>query len=1153
MFIPRYYEDPAVLRIGTEPNRAYYVPASRRTDTLGERRVRSDRFTLLNGDWDFRFYDSIHDLDAEVSRAHAAHAPAFFEQGFEADPSAGFTTMPVPGAWQFHGFDRQQYTNINYPFPIDPPFVPQDNPCGVYLTDFAWHPDADAPRAFLNFEGVDSCLYLWVNGIFVGYSQVSHATAEFDVTEVLAEGSNTLAVLVLKWCDGSYLEDQDKFRWSGIFRDVYLLARPERAVRDYFVHTPVAWDGVQAASAEVRVDVSYYDDVSVPLTATLFDAEGGQVASAEVEAAGEASGVTALHIDAPHLWSAEDPYLYTLVLAAEHEVITQLVGVREVRTVLDSDGRHEVVEINRRRVKLHGVNRHDSDPETGPVISQAQIMTDLELMKRHNVNALRTSHYPNAPHFYDLYDLIGLYVCAEADLESHGAMMRFDPDASWSGGLVRWGEVLSDNPAWIEAHVDRVRRSVERDKNHAGIVMWSMGNECAYGCCFEEALKWTKAFDPSRLTHYEAARYVPETRLKDVAERTGDDIAPAGSQSAPAGVAGDDGRARATFDFTALDLHSRMYPPVEQIDEYFSEAGPKGDHSNGEDGTNVDGTIRPYVMCEYSHAMGNGPGDLEDYFTRIQANPGFVGGFVWEWCDHAIDRGTGPDGRRHYAYGGDSGEYPHDGNFCMDGLVYPDRTPHTGLDEFRNVFRPARLAGFERVPADGGSAPDLFVATLHNYLDVLPLGRVATLMWERYVDGKLDSYYLFDESDQASLDAIEAHGEGRVPLPGLSIPSDMDGRVTVVLRYLTRKPLVNPVDGGEVLPELFELGFDEIAVPTGDCRNRVALAERELAAGRAAGWMGDVFDAATIETAVARGSHPTPTVCERGASLIVEGEDFRYVIDMRTGLFESMQYRNRSMLDRPMELDVWRAPTDNDQYVKLDWLRGRYDHAGARAYDVRPLPVADEAAGAPVVIRVRMALVAPVVQPIARMTTLWTIHPSGAVELSMDVERDIRFPFLPRFGLRLFMPKSMERVTYCGLGPNESYADKCRASWHGVFEGTPATLFEPYLKPQENGNHHDCDWASVADDFSALTFLAGDGSPQEGLATFDFQALPYSAMQMTEKGHLHELEPEASTVVFIGRQSGIGSNSCGPELAQRYRLDDARFRLDLTLLPGERS
>ena len=1205
MFIPRYHEDPHTLHVGCEPNRAYYVPASRPMDTVGERRAASDRFTSLDGEWDFRYYPSLHDLDAEVTRAHDGRAPAFFDPGFVPDPADGFVTVPVPGTWQFQGFDGQQYTNINYPFPLDPPHVPEDNPCGVYLTEFDWHLDPETPRAYLDFEGVDSCYYVWVNGVFAGYSQVSHSTGEFDVTDLVEEGANTLAVLVLKWCDGSYLEDQDKFRWSGIFRDVYLLARPAHAVRDFLVRTDIAWgdgdgDAVpEATGADVSVDLCFLDDAPTPVTATLLDRDGTALASAACPSEGLPSAVgdrrdgyaesLVLHLDSPHLWSAEDPYLYTLVLETEREAITQPVGVREVRAVPGPDGRHEVMEVNRRPVTLHGVNRHDSDPRTGPVISQEQMLTDLTLMKRNNVNALRTSHYPNAPHFYDLYDMLGLYVCAEADIESHGAQMRIDPDASESGSLARWGEVFSDNPDWIEAHVDRVQRCVERDKNHASIVIWSMGNECAYGCCFEEALRWTKGFDPSRLTHYESARYVPLTRLEAQGAASAPDGAPeaapsggsaegpapqsgadapagtGGSLSAPGGVAGDDGRARATYDFSCLDLHSRMYPPVGQIDEYFSDGGPRGDHSNGEDGTKEDGTIRPYVLCEYSHAMGNGPGDLEEYAERFRSYPGLTGGFVWEWCDHAIDRGTAPDGRRIYAYGGDSGEYPHDGNFCMDGLVYPDRTPHSGLAEFRTVFRPARA----RDLGVNDGADGCCTVELCNMLDMLPLGEAVTPMWELYVDGRLDSYHLFDGDDCAELRGLAPHARCRIALPGLSLPEGIGGRVSVVLRYLTPRDVtvapgpLAPADarGIDVMPELFELGFDELAVPTPDARNRVTIAQHELAEGRAPAWVRDTlleddrttFDADAL-VAEATAPHPTPTAREEGCRLVVEGAGFRHVIDRRTGLLESMSFHDRPLFDRPMTIDVWRAPTDNDRYVSEQWRHARYDHAYARAYKVTVLPDeggAAEDAARPLVVRATMAVVAPVVQPIARMDTEWTFHPSGAVGLHMAVRRDLRFPFLPRFGVRMFLPESFRRVDYCGLGPEESYADKRRASWHGVFSGTPDTLFEPYLKPQENGNHHDCDWASLgADDGTRLTVLAGRGSVQDGLATFDFQALPYTAEEMTAAAHLHELTRAGATVVCVDAgQSGIGSNSCGPALDERYRLDAERFDLDVLFRP----
>ncbi|NMN00772.1 beta-galactosidase Bbg1 [Bifidobacterium sp. DSM 109958] len=1174
MFVPKYYESLEHLHVGTQPNRAYYVPASRPMDTSVSRRSQSDRFQLLSGpdagDWDFRYYASVHELDVQVRRAHAAHDPAFFDQGFTPDAADGFAAIPVPSVWQNHGFDRHQYTNIHYPFPVDPPHVPQDDPCGVYLTTFDYEPDPAAPRAFLDFEGVDSCFYAWVNGELVGYSQVSHSTSEFEVTDLLTPGENTLAVLVLKWCDGSYMEDQDKFRMSGIFRDVYLLRRPEHAVRDYFVHTAVSADHAQAA---LGVDFDFYGGDPVPVRVTLLDADGAEVARAEAQVVDaftdgertvEARDVApaellddptgtatafvtraqaTLDVPEPVLWNAERPYLYTLVLETPGEAITQPLGIREIAV------RDGVVLLNGSPIKIHGVNRHDSDPVTGPVIGEEQMLADLTLMKQHNVNGIRTSHYPNAPQYYDLFDRLGFYVIAEADNESHGMNMDYVP----GGGENRlgWNERIANNPAWTDATVDRARRCVETHKNHASIIMWSMGNECAYGCTFEAALAWTKAFDPARLTHYESARYVSP------------DDAP--------------------HDYSNLDTHSRMYPPVEQIDEYFEpgpDGTPRGDGGhggNGHDGRYEDGSgVKPYVLCEFCHAMGNGPGDLEDYFERIQRHPGVVGGFIWEWCDHAIDRGTAPDGRRIYAYGGDSGEYPHDGNFCMDGLVYPDRTPHTGLAEFKNVYRPARVVGGIAFSDDGhGSAS----VTLHNYLDFTTLGDAVTLMWELYVDGELDSYYLFGGDDAAQLD-IPPHGEGRVTLPGLDVPSDWNGRIAVVLRYLTPAPTA---DG--IKPELFELGFDEIAVPTADPANQFVRAKLALAEGRPADWMVDYVDDDEIADEL---RHREPVRASEGAdgtSVVVRGEGFRYVLDRRTGLFRGMVFDGHTLLTRPMELNVWRAPTDNDRNIRAAWEAAQYDRAYARAYDVtvetpgetgdgaretqtaqdapgtqgaptvtimrdgrlETIAAADAPGSGDVTIRVRMALLAPTVQPIARIDAAWTVHPDGTVALAMDVRRETAMPFLPRFGLRLFVPKALDRVRYCGIGPTESYVDKRRAGWHGVFEATPATLFEPYVRPQENGNHHDCDWARLAGDGVTLTAYTG----RDDGRGFDFQALPYTAEEMTAKGHNHELEPCAdATVVCIDHmQSGVGSNSCGPALIERYRLDDAAFTFRVALKP----
>ncbi|MEE0654525.1 MAG: glycoside hydrolase family 2 TIM barrel-domain containing protein [Bifidobacterium criceti] len=1130
MFVPRYYEDLTTLHVGCEPDRAYFVPASAPIDTTFDRRTDSDRFQLLNGDWSFRYYESIHDLDAEVSAALDAYDPVFTDVAF--DMGAEYTTVPVPSVWQMHGFDRNQYTNVRYPFPFDPPFVPADDPCAVYRTVFDYAPDARAPRAYLNFEGVDSCFYVWLNGAFIGYSQVSHATSEFDVTEGIEEGGNTLVVLVLKWCDGSYLEDQDKLRMSGIFRDVYLLTRPERMIRDYFVHTDIDFDDDGAAArAQVTVDLDggvrgLPDDVTV----AVLDADGATVAAAAA-AAVDVDGVdgtddstfhadarAVLMIDDVHPWNPEEPYCYRLAIVSDDEAVTSLLSVCEVRRALTGDGVHERVELNRRPITIHGMNRHDADPKTGYAVTPQQFRDDLLLMKQHNVNGVRTSHYPNAPHYYDLFETLGFLVVDEADIEAHGANDLYRAHTGVADTDARidqygWNAPIADNEDFAPAIVDRVRRCVERDKNHGCVLFWSLGNESAYGVGFERAARWIQRYDTSRLTHYESARYVEE-----------------------------DGHER--HDYDVIDVHSRMYPSIEEIDAYFSEDGPQGDGANGDDGTIAHpradgGHVKPYLMCEFCHAMGNGPGDLEDYFAAIERHEGLVGGYVWEWCDHAVDAGRTPQGRREYLYGGDFGDRPNDGNFCVDGMVAPDRTPHSGLDEFKNVFRPARVTG--HTIDDDGSVH----VTLKNHLDFLQLRDRATLMWELYVDGVMHAYRLCDDEATDAALAIAPGETGTVTLDGMPDLSTVDGRVTIVLRYLTKTAMWD-------MDPLFELGFDEIAIdiPGRDNTNQwVRRQHEEMLAGDE------------------RGS--AIRVSRTGTSIVLDGDGWRYVLDMRTGLFSQLGYHNRQLLVRPMEIGIWRAPTDNDMYIAHEWQRAMYDCATARAYDVLVRAVAASGIAQPedgaalamevaqddarlttnaVELRVSIGVVAPSVQQIAHVDTIWTVHADGSIVCTMDVARDTAFPFLPRFGIRMMLPASMKNVIYCGYGPNESYIDKHRASWHGMFEGTPSTLYEDEIKPQENGNHHDCDWASVGGGGVALLVLRGDGTVDA--RAFDFQALAYTAEEMTRATRDFELRAADATVVSVDYvQSGIGSNSCGPQLLPQYRLDDARFRFVVTLRP----
>ncbi len=1021
MIVPKYYEDLTVLHKNTLPNRAYYIPASAKAEGPLWEREGSDRFVLLSGKWRFRYFDSIYEVKEE-----------FYREGFDL---GGFDVVEVPGVWQNYGYDRHQYTNTHYPFPMDPPYVPHKNPCGEYVCSFVYKKDEKAPKAFLNFEGVDSCFYVWLNGVFTGYSQVSHSTSEFDVTDLLRDGENTLAVLVLKWCDGSYLEDQDKFRMSGIFRDVYLLKRPEEGIFDYFVKARPTSD---YKDGEVEITF-WYQNKFTATKVSLFDREGRLVAQGEAaQCQQSASGRVVLTLGNAHLWSAETPYLYTLVLETEGETITDYVGIREIHR----EG--SVLYINGVKVKFHGTNRHDSDPVTGFAISREQLCRDLRLMKEHNINAIRTSHYPNAPWAYQLYDSFGFYVIDEADNESHGTAEVYIPDADWETRARQWNEVIADNPEFTESTLDRTKRCVERDKNRPSVVIWSMGNECAYGCTFEEALKWTKGFDDTRLTHYEGARYISEKR---------------------------------EYDFSNIDLFSRMYPSLTEIHDYFKEDGAK-----------------PFIMCEFCHAMGNGPGDLEDYFQVIHQYEGACGGFIWEWCDHAIDLGKTIQGKKVYAYGGDHEEYPHDGNFCMDGLVYPDRRPHTGLLEFKNVYRPARVVGFDQEKKE---------MVIHNYMDFLNLKDFCLVHYQVSWDGKAAGQGMVEER---FLD-IPAHGERAVPVP-FEIPKK--GKCFLKVSYIQK------VAEG-VLPAGFLLGFEEIPVKTAENEDQKV---KELFAPR-----------------VAQGGF---TVKEDDHSIRVSTPGFSYTYDKLTGLFEEMSYQNRTLLEQPMEYNIWRAPTDNDRRIKEEWMLAQYDRTVARAYQTRFKATEEKVA-----IETELSIAAVYIQRILDIKARWTIFGDGSIEASFDVKKNPVFPYLPRFGLRLFLPKVFSRATYCGIGPVESYVDKKWAGYHGVFDEDVRAMHEDYIKPQENGSHHDCDYVTLYGEHTALTAV--------GKETFAFNVSVYTQEELTEKPHNYQLVPSPWTVLCLDyRQSGIGSASCGPELIKKYRLDDEEFCFRIRLIPESR-
>ena len=994
----REWQDPAVNEINRLPMRSSFA--------AGER-------LSLDGVWKFHWVRNASERPSGIGAVDY--------------DDAAWGSMPVPGMWELNGYGDPVYVNIGYAwrgnFRNDPPYVPDaENHVGSYRRTFDIPASWGGKDIFLSIGSATSNVYVWVNGRFVGYSEDSKLAAQFDITKFVKPGENLIALQMFRWSDGTYLEDQDFWRFAGIARGVELTARDKAHLEDVRI-TPVL--DSEYKDATLRVEVETTPRVkSVGLT--LRDAAGGVVAEHRLQPAGGKGGYV-FEVADPAKWSAETPNLYTLEIAVSDgrgvtETVTQPVGFRSVEI------RDAQLLVNGQPVLIKGADRHEMDPVGGYVVSRERMIEDIRIMKEMNINAVRTSHYPNDPQWYELCDRYGIYVVDEANVESHG---------------MGYGDnTLAKAPAYAQAHMERNRRMVLRDKNHPSVIIWSMGNESAYGCTFEEALAWTKSFDPRRLTHYESAQYRSKNRK---------------------------------YDFSNIDMFSNMYPSLESIQEYLDNEPDK-----------------PYIMCEYSHCMGNGPGDLEDYFQFIQSHDGLVGGFLWEWCDHGIYKGKMPDGRGIYYYGGDHNEWPHDGNFCMDGLVYPDRRPHTGLLEFKNVYRPARVVKYDR---ESG------MLTLHNYMDFVDLTEYAALTYQVSCDGEVIDNGFIPYPDGFTL---PPHSENALPL-AVHIPDK--GKCFLKIFYHCDKDL-------SLRSEDHLLGFDEILLENEDSRNQKTLAM----------WS----DAS---------SNSTITVQETDRHLTLRGKNFTYNFNKLTGLFAAMQYEDAVLLDKEMEFNIWRAPTDNDRKLKLDWLAARYDHCMTNAYRTE-YQVTDSG----VTLRAKVGIAPISLQKFLDLDVCWTISNSGAVTLALHAERNTVFPELPRFGLRLFLPKEMARVSYFGMGPMESYCDKHHAASHGYFSSTIWQQHEDYIRPQENGSHYDCDYVQL--DGAGIKLTAVGAKP------FCFNASHYTQEELTEKEHNYELHPCDSTVLCLDyAQNGIGSASCGPRLAEQYRLNNASFDFSIRLIP----
>ncbi len=949
----RMYEDLTHLQVNRLKQRSYYLPEN------------PGGYTSLNGLWDFAYYDRDYDeLPAKTGR------------------------IPVPGCWQCEGYGTPGYTNVIYPHPVDPPYVPMDNPMGVYHRCFAV--EDLSKRYYLVFEGVSSCLELYVNDRFAGYSQGSHLQAEFDITELIVPGENTLTAKVRKWCSGSYLEDQDFFRLNGIFRDVYLLRRPQGHIGDLAITTRDNRIRIQLAG---RAEVSLYDGDRL-------------LAQKPVEGQGEFA------VENPRLWNAEEPYLYTLVFRYQEEVIRQSVGF--VTYGVNDRGAFTV---NGVEVKLKGVNHHDTHPTKGYTMTNEELLRDLTLMKQLNINCVRTSHYPPHPEFLEMCNRLGLYVMLETDLETHGFGNRRAGGSGYDcvGGDREW---IGNQEPWREAFLERMERAYHRDKNHPCIFAWSTGNESGHCLHHEEMLHWLRRTDPRRLIHCEDA-----SRASD-------------EWSFVPGV---------SEFYHRPDMHSRMYPSLSYVEEYARDPNKP----------------LPLFLCEYSHAMGNGPGDPGDYWRLFYQYPKLIGGCVWEWADHTFLVNGVPK------YGGDFGELTSDGNFCADGIVTHERKLKAGSLNLKYVYQNIHF----RLEAGR-----VIVTNRHSFRSLADFRLEVEITLDGETAWKREMVWPLLPGESRDLE---------IPCPGTSRLGAF-----VVARAYDRT--------GDVVA----LWEQELPTTQPPCPGMRPLAVEEL-----------------------------PN-CYR----IRVGESV-FQISRYTALPERICKADREYLATPFAMTVWRAPTDNDRNIKNKWGHPNtwegenfdriFNHVYSAGREGESLCFTGSLAGVG-----RM--------PFLHYRVTYSLEDDGSLRLDIHGDVAENRIWLPRFGLEFALPREAASFRYFGRGPGENYRDMLAHTTTGWFTSRSEAEYYPYIMPQEHGNHTGCRELHMG---NGLSFL--------GETSFEMAVSDYTTQALTQATHWDELEKNGLVNSRIDyKNSGLGSNSCGPELAEAYRLAEKHFDFSIRIRIG---
>lgn len=1018
------WEDPRIVERRREPAHATLVAYSDEETALTCKREGSPWFLMLNGDWKFKLYENPYTVPE-----------GFYKLDFN---PKDWDTIRVPSNWQMLGYDKPIYVNVKYPFHADPPRVPHDwNPTGLYRRTFMIPEEWNDKQIFLGFDGVDSAFYVWVNGRMAGYSQDSRLPAEFDITPYVHPGKNLVAVQVLRWSDGSYLEDQDMWRLSGIHRDVYLYCTPKVHIRDFFVRT-IFDDEYRDAVLKIRVNIRNYSDFEAEQhiaeiklldenCSLVFD-EPLRYFVEKLKPHREVAFEVEKKIHDPKKWSAETPYLYTLLFTLKTEtgniveVESCKVGFRQVEI---KDGQ---ILINGVPVLLKGVNRHEHDDESGHAVTVESMIKDIKLMKQFNFNAVRTSHYPNNPVWYDLCDKYGIYVIDEANIECHGL-------ANFRGTPYR--KEPANDPEWLHAFMERSVRMVERDKNHPCIIMWSLGNESGYGPNHDAMAGWIHGYDPTRPVHYEGAIHMPGK------------VSP------------------------SIDVLSVMYPSIERLIQLAED--PNED--------------RPLIMCEYAHSMGNSTGNLKEYWEIIHKYKRLCGGFIWDWIDQGLKRRT-EDGQEYWAYGGDFGDEPNDGNFCINGLVWPNREPQPAMWECKKI---QQSVDAEDVDLTRGK---IRIFNRYDFTDLSLLD----IFWELTEDGKI--------IQQGKLQKLYTPPREScvVTVPFVMPKLKPGGEYWLTVRFKLSKNTLWAEKGHEVGWVQLKMPFE---VPPGP-----VIRVEEM---------------------------PILQLEDSERDIAILGNDFRLIFDKKeSGCISSFIFKGSKLMKRGPLLNVWRAPTDNDApRLARRWREAGLDRLKHEVIEIK----AERLSSQLVHVKVESMLLTFESAEKFRCRYAYKIYGSGDIIVETDVKPLDDLPSLPRIGLQLIIPGEFNTFTWYGRGPHENYCDRKEGAPVGVYSGTVDEQYVPYIMPQENGNKTDVRWVS-------LTNSSGLGLLAVGMPLMEASAHHYTTEDLTRAKHTYELKRrEEITLNLDYKQLGLGGGSCGPDTLPKYLVKPEHVRFSIRLKP----